>query len=59
MVEALALALPPWPRAEGVDAVALSVTEPGKQAMTDDDAKPFAALKSLRGNLEGDAGENG
>ncbi|WP_413719789.1 YceD family protein [Silicimonas sp. MF1-12-2] len=59
MVEALALALPPWPRAEGVDAVALSVTEPGKQAMTDDDAKPFAALKSLRGKLEGDEGENG
>ena len=51
MAEALALALPPWPRAEGVDPVEVSVTEPGKQAMTDDDAKPFAALKSLRGKL--------
>jgi len=47
MAEALALALPPWPRAEGVDPVDLTVTEPGKAPMTDDDAKPFAGLKSL------------
>lgn len=48
MAEALALALPPWPRATGVDPVDISVTEPGKAPMTDEDAKPFAALKSLR-----------
>lgn len=48
MAEAVALALPPWPRADGVDPVDISVTEPGKAPMTDDDAKPFAALKSLR-----------
>jgi len=48
MAEALALALPPWPRATGVEPVDISVTEPGKAPMTDEDARPFAALKSLR-----------
>ena len=47
MSEALALALPPWPRADGVAPVDISVTEPGKTPMTDEDARPFAALKSL------------
>ena len=51
MAEALALAVPPWPRAAGVEPVEMSVTEPGKDAMTDDDVKPFAALKSLRDKL--------
>ena len=49
MLEALSLALPPWPRAEGVDPIEVAVTEPGKDVMTDEDTKPFAALKSLRG----------
>lgn len=57
MAEAVALALPDFPRAEGVDAVDMSVTEPGKTPMTDDDAKPFAALKSLRDKL-GDGGDD-
>ena len=52
MSEALALALPAWPRAEGVDPIDISVTEPGKTAMTDDDAKPFAGLKALRDKLD-------
>ena len=47
MAEALALALPPWPRADGVEHVDISVTEPGKTPMTDEDAKPFAGLKNL------------
>ena len=59
MAEALALALPPWPRAEGVDPVEISVTEPGQSAMTDEDAKPFAALRSLRDKLGEDDGEKG
>ena len=46
MAEALALALPPWPRAEDVEPVNISVTEPGKTPMSDDDAKPFAAPES-------------
>lgn len=51
MEEALALALPPWPRAPGVDPVEIAVTEPGQTPMTDDDTKPFAALKSLQQKL--------
>lgn len=57
MAEALALNLPPWPRAEGVEPVEIAVTEPGKVPMTDDDAKPFAALKSLKDKL-GDTGND-
>ncbi|MCF6443524.1 DUF177 domain-containing protein [Nereida sp. MMG025] len=45
--EALALAIPAFPRAEDAPAVEISVTEPGKEAMTDDDAKPFAGLADL------------
>lgn len=52
MAEALALALPAWPRAEGAEPIDLSVTEPGKAPMSDDDAKPFAALRSLRERME-------
>ncbi len=57
MEEALVLALPDWPRANGVDPVDLTVTEPGVAPMTDDDAKPFAGLKALRDKLSGD-GDN-
>ncbi len=58
MAEALALALPDWPRAEGVDPVDISVTEPGKTPISDEDVKPFAALKSLRDQLNnGDVDE--
>lgn len=53
MEEALALALPPWPRAEGVEPVDITVTEPGKAPMTDEDTKPFAGLKDLRDKLGG------
>ena len=48
LAEALALALPPWPRAKGVDPVSVSVSAPGKSPMTDEEARPFAALKSLQ-----------
>ena len=54
MLEALALALPPYPRADGVEPVEMSVTEPGKQPMTDDEARPFAGLKALRDRMEGE-----
>ena len=57
MAEALALALPPWPRAEGVEPVDISVTEPGKTPMTDDDARPFAGLKALAEKAANDPGE--
>ncbi len=51
MVEALALALPPWPRAEGADLGTAVFTEPGETPMTDDDARPFAGLAALRDRL--------
>jgi uncharacterized metal-binding protein YceD (DUF177 family) len=54
MVEALALSLPPWPRAEGVELGEAQFTEPGQTAMSDADAKPFAGLASLRDKLSKD-----
>jgi len=51
MEEALVLALPDWPRAEGVDSVNLTVTEPGIAPMRDEDAKPFAGLRGLRDKM--------
>lgn len=59
MSESLALALPDFPRAPGVDPVEISVTEPGKVAMTDDDAKPFAGLADLRDRLKNNDDEKG
>ncbi|PSL21597.1 YceD family protein [Shimia abyssi] len=57
MQEALALYLPLYPRAEGAELGETVFTEPGKQAMTDQDARPFAGLAALRGKL-GDESEN-
>jgi uncharacterized metal-binding protein YceD (DUF177 family) len=48
MAEELLLALPLYPRAEGVSLGPAVFTEPGKAAMTDADARPFAALQNLR-----------
>ena len=47
MVEALALALPPYPRAAGVELGELVVTEPGSEPMTEEARKPFAGLKDV------------
>ena len=58
MEEALALTLPPWPRKDGLDAVEMSVTEPGKTPLTEADVKPFAALKSLKDRMDNTGGEN-
>lgn len=46
--EVLALALPDFPRAPGATLETHAFTEPGKTPMSDDDVKPFAALKALR-----------
>lgn len=48
MIEALALALPLYPRAPGADLGDAVFAEPGIAPMTDEDAKPFAGLGSLR-----------
>lgn len=56
LAEALSLALPQYPRADGVETVGYNVTEPGKTALTDDDLKPFAGLAALRAQM-GDENE--
>lgn len=58
MTEALSLALPDWPRADGAEPVELTVTEPGKVPMDAEAAKPFAALGDLRKKLDGNGEEN-
>ncbi|SMH30182.1 DUF177 domain-containing protein [Maritimibacter sp. HL-12] len=54
MIEALALALPDYPRAEGVALGEAVFAAPGTAPMTDDDAKPFAGLAALREKLADD-----
>ncbi|MEM6634801.1 MAG: DUF177 domain-containing protein [Pseudomonadota bacterium] len=49
--EALALALPAFPRAPGAELGEAVFTEAGKAAMTDDDARPFAGLAALRAKI--------
>lgn len=55
MLEALTLALPQFPRAPGAELDRATFTEPGKSAMSDADARPFAQLKALRGRQKDDA----
>lgn len=59
IVEALALALPDFPRAEGVELGEAVFTEPGQPAMRDEDARPFAGLAALRDKLTGDDPDKG
>ena len=54
MEEELALALPEYPRKAEVEPTTIRVTEPGKQAMTDEQARPFAGLAALKDQLEAD-----
>lgn len=59
MVEVLALSLPLYPHAEDAALQDANFTEPGKKAMTDDDARPFAGLAGLKSALEsGNGSEN-
>jgi hypothetical protein len=51
MVEALALALPQYPRAPGVKLRKTRFAAPSVTPMTDADARAFAGLKALRENL--------
>lgn len=55
MEESLALNLPLYPRAADAEIAEKVFTEPGKKAMTNEDARPFAGLAGLRDKL---AGEN-
>ncbi len=51
MLEALALALPLYPRAEGAELGEAAFTEPGQTPMTDEETKPFSGLAALRDQL--------
>ena len=52
MIEALSLALPPYPRSEGASLGEALFAESGVVPMRDEDTKPFAGLASLRESLE-------
>jgi uncharacterized metal-binding protein YceD (DUF177 family) len=52
MLEALALALPDYPRAEGAELAERQFAGPGVAPMTDEDAKPLAGLAALRDRLK-------
>ncbi len=54
LVEALALALPAWPRAPGAHLDEAVFAAPGVTPMRDQDARPFAALAGLRASLPKD-----
>lgn len=47
-VEALALALDPYPHAPGVEPVEAAAAPPGVEPLRDEDLKPFAALAKLK-----------
>lgn len=52
MIEALSLAVPDFPRAEGAELGEMVLTEPGVTPMTDEAAKPFAGLADLKSQLK-------
>ena len=52
LMEALALALPPYPHKPGLALVDETFTPPGKPPMDNDDTKPFAGLAALRDKFE-------
>lgn len=54
MIEALALDIPDYPRKEDAALESANFTEPGREAMTDEDTKPFAGLANLRDQLKKD-----
>jgi uncharacterized metal-binding protein YceD (DUF177 family) len=47
LTEALALALPPWPRAKGAELGSVAVTAPGSEPLTDAEIRPFARLGDM------------
>ena len=52
VTEELSLALPPYPRAADAALGEFIVTEPGKDVMDSEAAKPFAGLAALRNSLQ-------
>ncbi|HMO07245.1 MAG TPA: YceD family protein [Paracoccaceae bacterium] len=58
-VEALALALPLYPRAPGADLAPLAAAPPGAARLDDAAPRPFAGLAALRDRLKKGEGEAG
>ena len=56
MIEALSLAVPDYPRAEGVALGEMVLSEPGVAPLTDEAVKPFAGLAGLKAKMEGGEG---
>ena len=54
MIEALSLALPPWPRSDGAELGEVTAAAEGAEPLTDEDTKPFAGLRALRDQLKGE-----
>ncbi|MFD3189677.1 YceD family protein [Sedimentitalea sp. HM32M-2] len=54
MAEALALALPLYPRDEAAQLQTATFAEPGTEPLSDEDARPFAGLAGLRDALKKD-----
>ncbi|KIN61273.1 DUF177 domain containing protein [Sulfitobacter noctilucae] len=54
MLEALALAVPDYPRKDDAELGQLVYTKPGEKPMTDEDARPFAGLAALKDSLDPD-----
>ncbi|MFC0279781.1 YceD family protein [Falsigemmobacter intermedius] len=52
LIEALALALPDYPRAAGAETVVLQAVPPGAEPIEEEKVKPFAALAALKAKLE-------
>ncbi len=50
-MEEIALALPPYPRAEGAELGETVFAAENVTPMTDEDAKPFASLAALKDKL--------
>ncbi|NIZ60712.1 hypothetical protein DL239_06965 [Sedimentitalea sp. CY04] len=54
MIEALALALPQYPRKENAELGEAIYTAPGQEPMRDEDTRPFAGLADLKEQLKKD-----
>ena len=59
LLEALALALPSYPRAKGADIGEAVFAAPGTAPLRDVDLRPFAGLAGLRDKLAGPSGGDG
>ncbi|NBQ26812.1 MAG: DUF177 domain-containing protein [Rhodobacteraceae bacterium] len=58
MIEALALALPDYPRADDAALNQVAFADKGIAPMTDDDVKPFAGLAALKEKMQKDDGNS-